>query len=442
MSSSKRRIAAALLLATVSLAAVSAPAMAQASQDTLGDAVASAISNNPQLMAERQTRAVANETLKQAQAGMLPSVSLNGSVNTQQLTFGRTFTTPSGTFPLDGQQERAQVGLEARQSLWSGGTLTARKRQAQAGVTTAEAELRGVEQQIILSVVSAYMDVRRAEEEVRIRERDVDSLRQQVQAARDRFSAGDVTRTDVAQAESRAAGSVGALAASRARLAAARAEYERVVGRPPVQLATPPVAPQLPGTLQEATEEARAANPAVTAARAREEAALRGIDAAKGDLMPSLDIVGSAGMIETYQDRTFRDTNVGIGAQVRVPLYEGGLLSSKTRQARLESDRARYERMAAEREAAANATAAWHEVIAAREAVTASRSRVAAAELAREGTVQELAVGERTTLDVLDQERELLEAQLDLVDSERAAYLAAHRLLAATGRLRPGTIGR
>jgi outer membrane protein len=125
-----------------------------------------------------------------------------------------------------------------------------------------------------------------------------------------------------------------------------------------------------------------------------------------------------------------------------VPLYEGGLLSSRTRQARLEADRARYQRLTAERQAAADATTAWHNVIAAREAIIASRSRVSAAQVALEGANQELAVGTRITLDVLDQERELLDAQLGLVDAERAAYLATHQLLAATGRLKAEAIGR
>jgi outer membrane protein len=432
-----KRIVAAMLLASVS-----APAFAQASQDTLGEAVASAIGNNPQLMAQRSTRAVADEQLAQARAGTLPSLNFTGSYGTQDLTIGRTFNTPAGTFPLDGQQDKAQAGLEARQSIWSGGTLTAKKKQAQAGVTAAEAQLRGVEQDVILSVVTAYVDVRRGEQEVRIRETNVDSLRTQVRAAKDRFQAGEVTRTDVAQAESQEAASEGQLAQARAGLAAARASYQRIVGRPAVQLADPPATPLLPATLDEALSAAQADNPDLATARAQEIAAQKGIDVAKGDLMPKLDIIGNAGGTDTIVDQTYRDTSVGLTAQIRIPLYEGGLLSSKTRQSRLEADRARYNRMAIERQATADTTTAWHNLIAAREAITASQSRVTAAEVAMEGVTQELAVGTRITLDVLDQERELLAAQLAQVDSERAAYLAAHQLLAATGRLKADAIGK
>jgi outer membrane protein len=432
-----RILAIALLLSTVP-----APALAQVTRDTLAEAVESAFANNPRLMSEKQTRAVADETLEQARSAMRPQLGLQGNYGTQELEFGRTFSTPGGTFPLDGRQERAQVGLEARQTIYAGGALAAARNQASAGVSAAEAQFRGAEQDLVLAVVTAYVDVRRAEREVSIRETNVDSLRQQVQAARDRFEVGEVTRTDVAQAEARAAGSEGELAAARSELESARATYEQIVGRPPIQLADLPAIPQIPGSLDEAIAAARSANPALVAARAQETAAEDGIDIAKGEARPRVGIVGSAGMIETYQDQTFRDTNVGITAQVTIPLYQGGLLGSKTRTARLEAERARYDRMAIEREVTARTTSAWHLVLAAREAIAASRSRVAAAEVALEGAEQELAVGTRITLDVLDQERELLEAQLGLVESERALYLAIHQLLAAVGRLRPEQIGR
>ena len=432
-----RRLIAALLLASVSV-----PAMAQASQDTLPDAIASAISNNPTLMAQRSTRGVANEALEQAKAQMRPQVGLNGSYGTQNLTYGRVFNTPAGSFPLDGGQERATVGLEARQSIYSGGSLTAQREQAQSGVDAADADLRRAEQDLVLSVITAYVDVRRAEEVVNIRQTNVNSLGQQVQAARDRFDVGEVTRTDVAQAEARKSGAEANLAAARSELSSARAAYEQVVGRVPVQLAPVPTAPEIPPTLEQSVDFARSNNLQLVSARAQETAAEQGVNVAKGALRPRVGIVGNAGMQETYQDQSFRDTNVGLTAELSIPLYQGGLLNSRTRQARLESDRARYSRMSIERDVTAQVTSAWHTVIAAREAMTASESQVSAAEVALEGAEQELAVGTRITLDVLDQERELLEAQLGRVDAQRAYYLAIHRLLSAMGSLRPEIVGR
>lgn len=426
-----------ILAALILMGSVSAPALAQASQDTLSDAVSSAIANNPSLMAERKTRAAADETLAQAEAGLGPQLNLQGTLNTRYQEFGRTFTTPIGTFPLDGSSQVATVGLEARQSLWSGGSLTAQRDLARAGVDESQARLIGVEQELVLDVVTAFMDVRYAESEQGIRERNVDALHQQVLAAQDRFDVGEVTRTDVAQAEAREAAAQSALAAARSRLARTRATYEQIVGRPPVQLADPPASPQLPGTLDEALSVARTSNPHLMAARARETAGEHGVDVAKGRLGPKLDLVGTAGLVETYQDDSFRDTNFAAGIELSFPLFDSGLLQSRTRGAQLDADRARYERMAVERQIAAQVTSAWHQVVAAREEIRASASQVAAAEIALEGAKQELAVGERITLDVLDQEQELLEAQLSLIAAQRGAYIAAHQLLTAMGELKP-----
>ncbi len=432
-----RFLAAALLLCTVS-----APAFAQASRETLADAVDSAIANNPELMAERATRQFANENLKQAQAQMGPQLNLSGSLGIEYTSIGRQVNTTTGSFPYDGEQQRARVGLEARQSIWSGGSLSAQRDQARSGVDAARAALIGAEQDLVLQVVTVFMDVRRAEREVEIRESNVNALGQQVKAARDRFEVGEVTRTDVAQAEARRAASEAQLAVATSRRAKSRADFERIVGRPAIQLAEPPAIAQLPATLEEAIVVARANNPSILAARARETQGEQGVDVARGRLAPSFDLVGSAGFVTTQQDNTFNDSNVGLSAEFRFPLFDSGLLQSRTRGAQLEADRGRYERMAVERQVTAQVTTAWHQVVATRGEIAASVSRVAAAEVALEGAQQELAVGERITLDVLDQERELLEAQLGQVDAERAAYLAAHDLLAAMGELKPQLIAK
>ncbi len=425
------------LAALILMGSVSAPALAQASQETLADAVAAAITNNPSLMAERKSREAANEVLVQAEADMGPQINLQGGLNSQYQEYGRTYSTPAGNFPLDGSTQRASIGLEARHSLWSGGSLTAQRDRARAGVDESQARLIGVEQELVLTVVTSFMDVRFAESELDIRESNVDALREQVRAARDRFEVGEVTRTDVAQAEAREAAAQAALAAARSRLARDRAAFEQVVGLPAVQLAPPPPVPAVPAALEQALAIARAANPNLMAARAREVQGERGVDVAKGRLGPRLDLVGSAGLVETYQDDTFRDTNFTAGVEFSFPLFDSGLLQSRTRGAQLDADRARYERLAIERQITAQVTSAWHQVVAAGEEIRASMSQVAAAEIALEGATQELAVGERITLDVLDQEQELLEARLGLIASERAAYVAAHELLAAMGDLKP-----
>ncbi|MBI1360543.1 MAG: TolC family outer membrane protein [Alphaproteobacteria bacterium] len=433
-----RTIAAALLLATISM-----PAFAQASQETLAVSVASALDNNPELMSQRRTRAVANETLEQARAAMRPSLALSGSYSALNDKPGQSFALPNGnTFPPSGNYNRDTAGLEARQTIYAGGSLAAQRREARAGVNAAEAHLTGYEQQLVLDVATAFVDVRRAEAEVDIRDTNVGELKQQVQAASDRFNVGEVTRTDVAQAEARRAASESSLAAARARLETVRANFERLVGRPPVQLAEPPPAPAIPATLDEAVAIAMKENPSVIAMRANETGAREAVGVARGSLRPNLSVVGNAGLTDTYVDNSYQDTSVGLSARLSIPIYEGGLLASRTRAAKLEADKARFDAMAQERQVTALVTSAWHTVVSARQGIEASEAGVTAAQTALEGAQQELSVGTRITLDVLDQERDLLDARLDLIDARRAEYVAVLQLLAAMGRLTPGVFAR
>lgn len=428
---------AAVLLMSVSGWAAGWGAQAQTSQDTLAEAVASALDSNPSMLAQRRIRSGADEVLLQARAGGLPSVSAVGSFGGYQNEVGEQFTGPTGTtFPRDGDSTRASVGLELRQSLFSGGAVGARREAAEAEVGEAEAELGAFEQRLILDVIRTYLSVQRAEQALSIRSANVDAMAMHVQAAQDRFDVGEVTRTDVSQAQARAARSRAELLAARAVLAAARAAYVALVGREPVQLAEPPAAPATPNSLEVAVSTALAGNHEVLAANSRLSAAEAGARAARGDTLPQLDLVGRAGWRENYWDRTLRDTDASIVAEFRAPIFKGGELRSKRRAANLEAEKARFDLRAVERAVTQDVTRTWHELNSFREAVDSSRIEVEAAEIALEGTQQELAVGERITLDVLDQEQELLDARLALIDAEHNAYVSAHELLAVLGTLR------
>jgi outer membrane protein len=430
------------MAALVAVAVPAAHAQSPAGAETLADAISAALASNPVLAAQRSVRGQADERLEQARSAGRPQVGLSGGYAWETTDVGQQFSLFGQTFPQDGDASRATAGIEARQPIYAGGSIAARTRQARAGVTAAEAQLEAARRDVILQVVAAFIDVRRAQEEVEIRQTTANSLATQVRAAQDRFDVGEVTRTDVAQAQARAAGAQADLAAARAGLEARRAIYEAVVGRPAGVLVDPPPPPNTAANLGEAVAAASAANAEVRAATAAEAAAQAAVQAARGDYRPRIDIVGTAGVIESYQDDTFRDTNFGLAAQLSVPLYRGGFLASRTREARLAADQARFERLALERQVRAQVTQLWHRVIAAREAIQASATRVDAAEIALEGAQQELSVGTRTTLDVLDQEQELLNARLGLINAEREAYVALHELLAVTGGLTPELFGR
>lgn len=430
------------LTAALIAASLAAPAHAQASSDTLADAVASAFETNPDVLAERKSRDSADEGVEQARALRRPGVSFISSLGAQYSDVDPALSFGGISLSQDGESYVASVGLEASQTVYNGGALIARTRAAEAAAGAAGAQLSATEQGLIIGVVAAYLNVRRGEAEVDIRRSNAAALAEQVQAAKDRFEVGEVTRTDVAQAEARFAGAEANLAASQAALESVRAEYQRLVGRAPAQLAAPPPAPRLPTGIEQAIAEAIRANPQIEASRAVEEAARQTLAAMRGELRPRVTIAGAAGFQESRQDSSLREFNIGASARLSVPLYTGGLLQSRIRQAQIELDRARLQTMGLERQVTAAVASAWHEVAAATRAAEASRTRVAAAELALEGTEQELAVGSRITLDVLIQEQELLEARLGLIDAERAAYIAAHRLLALLGGLSPGLFAR
>lgn len=414
-------------------------ALPLAGAGALGDALDLAYRGNPELNAERERVRAADERVEQARSQRRPAIGLSADTGWTSIDQG------AGAGDLSAQS----VALSANQSLYRGGRINAAIAQAQAGVNAAREGLRAVEQRVLLEVIAAYMDVRRDDEAVRIRENNVRVLSRQLEAAQARFDAGEITRTDVRQAEARLAGAEASHAAARAQLESSRAAYERVVGSAPEALAPEPPAPAAPGSLGEAMARARDANPQARAARFAEAAARQGVRVAAGALLPEASLsarmsyawddvspVGPGGVI--LRDR--QDTATAT-ARISVPLYEQGFARSAVRGAKLDENRARYQTDDAERAVAEQVTQAWHSYAASRTVIEASSKQVIAAQAALEGVEAELQVGQRTTLDVLDAEQELLNARLALVRSNRDAYVAVHALLAATGGLTPDALG-
>ncbi len=423
----------------VTAAVLALGAVPLAGAGTLGDALELAYRNNPELNAERERVRAADERVEQARSQRRPALGLSVDNSWTSVDQGR------GAADLSTQS----VALSASQSVYRGGRINAAVAQAQAGVQAAREGLRAVEQRVLLEVVAAYMDVRRDDEAVRIRDNNVRVLRRQLEAAQARFDAGEITRTDVRQAEARLAGAEASYAAARAQLEASRAGYERVVGGAPETLAPEPPAPATPGSLGEALLRARDANPQALAARHAEAAARQGVRAAAGALLPEASI--SARMSYAWDDVTpvgaggvvlrDRQDSATATARISVPLYEQGFARSAVRGAKLDENRARYQVDDAERAVAEQVTQAWHAYAASKTVIEASTKQVVAAQAALEGVEAELQVGQRTTLDVLDAEQELLNARLALVRANRDSYVAAHALLAATGGLTPDALG-
>ncbi|MBL8559828.1 MAG: TolC family outer membrane protein [Hyphomonadaceae bacterium] len=425
-----------MILTALLAAAGLAPGAAAA--DTLADALAAAYKTNPTLDGARQQARQADESFAQARAGFLPQVGITGSYGSQlRITETETFL---GTQRSKNTFEPQNATITASQSLFEGGRRVAQLGQANAQIAGAQEGLRSTEQQVLLQVIAVYVDVRRDEEVVRIRENNVSLLERQLQAAKDRFEVGEITRTDVAQAQARLAGAQAGLAAARSDLAASRAEYMRIVGTQPGALEPAPAVAGVPENLDEAVAVALDSNPDLRRFKQNERAAREQVRIARADLLPQVSVFGRmARDIEPSGPGIETESQVA-AAQVTIPLFEGGFARSRTRSARLGVLRAESQTEEVRRSVVSQTTSAWNDFAAAQRVIEASREQVRANELALEGVEQEQQVGLRTTLDVLDAQQELLDSQLAVTRAERDAYVAAHGLLLSIGKLDARTL--
>lgn len=422
-------------MATIIVGLITGPM--SASGQTLPDALRQAYEMNPQLEAQRTTTKIAQEQLEQARAQGRSQVNVSASAGIESVD--SSFSNPFFGQGQFGERPSISAQLQATKPIYTGGQINAGIRQAKAGVSAATEQLSAAEQDLFLQTVTTYVDVIRDRETVRIRKNNVSVLEEQVRAATDRFAVGEITRTDVSLSEARLEGARANLAAAEAQLEASVAAYLFLVGDVPGPLAPPPGLPELPETVEVAVEIALGDSPDINAARYAERAAGEAVKSAYGRLKPQLSIVGTASLQETFDYEDFtqgqRDTSVGAFAQATIPLFEGGLVQSQVRSAKLERSRARSQIDALQRQVRAQVAQAYFRYQASLKSIEASKRQEGAAEIAYEGAKEELAVGVRTTLAVLDQEQELFEARLNVVRAERDAYVAAHQLLRAMGAL-------
>lgn len=397
-----------------------------AAAESLQDALTAAYLNNPRLEAQRAGQRATDEGVPQALSGWRPNVQANAS-------YGKSYrdiaSGPEGTdSPLS-----AEVSVS--QPVYTGGRVQNGVDAAEARVRQGRASLAAVEQDVLLSAVTAYMNVLRDLQVVELNRNNVDVLRAQLDASRDRFEVGEATRTDVAQSQARLAGSQSSLLQAEAQLTASRAAYARIVGRMPGTLEQPPSLPMLPSSEDEALKTAFAQNPTLQAARFADEAASADVRRAKSDLNPSVSVTGSVGYGRDTVGGATESTQAQIAARLNVPLYQSGRVYSQVRQAQAVKSQRRIEIVGATRNVEEQVASAWSNLLAARATIESGQQQVRANEIALEGVRQELLVGARTTLDVLDAEQELLNSRVTLVTAVRDEYVAAFQVLSAVGLL-------
>jgi outer membrane protein len=438
----------AAIFSTGLVGAFAAPACAE----TLADAIALAYDSNPTLQAQRATQRALDENYVQARSGWRPTVGLQGSVTdtetrTPRLARGVAVDTNGDGIPDtvappvgDGISSRSSgsAGLSFSQPIWTGGRTAAAVSAAQADIMAGRENLRRIEAQILATVIQAYSDVRRDQEGLRIRQENVAVLQRQLEESRARFDVGEITRTDVAQSESRLAAAQAQYQSAVAQLATSRANYAAVVGQNPGQLAPEPsLAYLLPGNVDDAFTIAQQNSPLLRAQEFTEQASRARVAGARAERMPSVSwrtTFGYSGNAHPY-DSDLWSRNVQSAATVTIPLFTGGLTSSRVRQSveRNNADRINIETQ--RRAVLQTITQFWNQLIAARANIGSTAEQVRAARIAAEGTRQEQQVGLRTTLDVLNAEQELRNAELAQVSAARDEYVAASTVLAAMGRL-------
>ncbi len=431
-----RRLRAGSALAALAMAAAATPVHA----DDLQDALAAAYASNPDLAAARANLRATDEGVPIARAPGLPS--LNGTATyTEFLKQGpNSFIAPQRLLSVDPQ---------LNVPIYSGGAVKNSLAAAKIRVEAGEASLKGTEAGVFSQVVAAYMDVIRDAATVGLNRNNVQVLEVNLKATSDRFEIGDVTRTDVAQSNSRLALARADLRNAEAALVASRERYVQVVGQVPADLQPPPPLAGLPASPEEAVQVALDNNPDLEAAHQRSKAAGFDAKAAGAGRLPTVSLY-SSGEYSTYfnslggsASRGFvqSQTTAQAGARISIPLFQGGLPAARQRQAQATASAAQEQEISAERQVIANVRSAYTQWRAANDVITLNQTAVDAAALSLEGVRAENTVGNRTILNILDAEQELLRAQVGLVAARRNAYVASFNLLAAMGRAQASDLG-
>ena len=411
---------------------------AGARAETIGGALAKAYLNNPDINQQRAAVRVQDENVPKANSGYLPNISAEGDV-------GRDYTDVD--LPGVGQQKTVTTprgyGVTVTQNVWNGNRTGNSVRQAESAVFGAREQLRNTEQNVLLSAVGYYMDVMRDTAILGLDRNNVEVLQEQLRQTQDRFNVGEVTRTDVAQAEASLAGARATALGAQSQLQASLANYRQAIGDDPKSLT--PVAPlsrQLPKALPEAIATSQLEHPAIVAMLHGVDAAALQIKIAEGALYPTVGVTGQVQKRFDYSGTPGEQLyTASIVGQITVPIYDGGLSYATTRQAKEQLSQTELQTDLQRDKVRAAVVAAWGANENSSGVLRAARAEVQAAEVALAGVREEAKVGQRTTLDVLNAQQALLNARVQLVTAQHDSVVNSYSLLSAVGRLSIQTLG-
>lgn len=414
--------------------------------ETLESALSRAYQSNPTLNAQRANVRATDENVPRAKAGFRPRINANaeisGTVTDSNPDRGRASTARSGS---------QGVGLQVDQTIFNGFRTENAVRQAESGVLGARETLRNNEQNVLFDSAAAYMNVLRDTAILNLQRNNIEVIDEQLRQTQERFNVGEVTRTDVAQAEARLAGSRSQLSLAEANLRASIARFRQNIGVEPRQLAPGrPLDRLMPRSVDEALRIAFNEHPAIIAA-------LHGVDVAElqvriveGELAPTLGVSGSANWRNTNSsvDAGFgtgggsgETASASIVARLTIPIYDGGETAARTRQSKETVGQRRLEADSIRDQVRAAVISSWGQLEASRSQVAAAQAQVEAAETALSGVREEARVGQRTTLDVLNAQQELLNARVNLITAQRDRVVASYAVVQASGRLNSRYLG-
>lgn len=420
-----------LCVGAIALVLAFVPFTAQA--ESLRQALERAYANNPDLMSALLSVQSAAEDIALRKAGKLPTISLNANV-------GAGFAATNGTATAS---HSYSLGMAYRQTLFDNFKTESQIEQARAFSELTTYALRNAEQNVLLSVATAYMSVSRDTQLVQLREGNVAFFQAQADSAEQRLRLGEGTRIDVSQAQSRLAQSVASYRSAIASLQTSQASYQRWVGHKPQNLSQDfGFTGLIPSSIDAAVASAEERHPAILGARASIRAAMAGADAAKATFGPTLNLIGSLCAVGCFGGNPDQPGMTGsVGLQLSIPLYAGGALGASMRKANIEQIKSEVDALSARDQVRESVISAWSALQNASAQIESAQSAVASGQLVVEGLIQERDVGQRTTLDVLNAQAELTSAREGLIGATTSRVIASFALIAAAGRLNPVDLG-
>lgn len=412
-----------------------------ASAETLESALAKAYVNNPNLNAQRAGVRVRDEGVARAKSGYRPQISAGADI--ARTYTQREFEAFGGTRVTRGEfLSPSGFNVQVNQNIFNGFRTENSVRQQESFVFDARETLNTEEQGTLLNAAIAYMDVLQNTAILDLQRNNVEVIDEQLRQTRDRFNVGEVTRTDVAQAESRLAAARAQASGAEADLRQSIAAYRQIVGVEPRQLSPGrPLDRLLPRSVEAALQIGLNEHPAIKAALHRLDAAELQVKIEQGALAPQVDVRGSLQRRHSAQSRGDEINSASVIAQLTVPIYDGGAAYAATRQAKEAVGQRKLEADWIREQVRAQVVSSWGALEAARAQISAAQAQIDAAETALSGVREEARVGQRTTLDVLNAQQELLIARVNLIRAQRSRVVASYQVVSAMGRLNSRNLG-